>query len=292
MASHQIDPQFSSLQHDNNSFMHNFIHQIPAPQHADMVPATCSMPARKMVSVDMGEFIRTRDGLLSAYMNLSSHIDSAVKAYVEHTNVVINGDGALNVSYLMQPFEQLNQTAQIAQQAMLHTLQNGGSAIAGAEEEGKSKGKRKKSAYKPRDPNAPKRPLTAYFRYSQEQRPLLATEMAEAHNGVPQKPGDLSKEATARWNLLTPEEQQPYRDAYGEALKLYTVEVTKYKALGGKVSPLADSTEIDAKDEDGEEDAPAEMVDHVDAKPGKIEGDEDDSSSSEESSSEEDDDEP
>jgi len=225
-------------------------------------------------------------------MNLSSHIDSAVKAYVEHTNVVINGDGALNVSYLMQPFEQLNQTAQIAQQAMLHTLQNGGSAVAGAEEEGKGKGKRKKRAYKPRDPNAPKRPLTAYFRYLQEQRPLLATEMAEAHNGVPQKPGDLSKEATARWNLLTPEEQQPYRDAYGEAVKLYTVEVAKYKALGGKVSPLADSTEIDAKDEDGEDDAPAEMVDHIDAKAAKIDDDDDESSSSEESSSEEDDDEP
>ncbi|KAK0302500.1 hypothetical protein LTR01_008694 [Friedmanniomyces endolithicus] len=292
MASHQIDPQFSSLQHDNNSFMHNFIHQVPAPPQADIVPATGSMPARKMVSVDVGEFIRTRDGLLSAYMNLSSHIDSAVKAYVEHTNVVINGDGALNVSYLMQPFEQLNQTAQIAQQAMLHTLQNGGSAVAGAEEEGKGKGKRKKRAYKPRDPNAPKRPLTAYFRYLQEQRPLLATEMAEAHNGVPQKPGDLSKEATARWNLLTPEEQQPYRDAYGEAVKLYTVEVAKYKALGGKVSPLADSTEIDAKDEDGEDDAPAEMVDHIDAKAAKIDDDDDESSSSEESSSEEDDDEP
>jgi len=63
MASHQIDPQFSSLQHDNNSFMHNFIHQVPAPPQADMVPATGSMPARKMVSVDVGEFIRTRDGV-------------------------------------------------------------------------------------------------------------------------------------------------------------------------------------------------------------------------------------
>ncbi|TKA78083.1 hypothetical protein B0A55_03274 [Friedmanniomyces simplex] len=232
--------------------------------------------------------------LLSAYMNLSLHIDHAVKAYIEHTNVVIQGDGALNVSYLMQPFEQLTQNAQLAQQAMLQAMQNGGSAVAGAaevkEEETKGKGKRKKRAYKPRDPNAPKRPLTAYFRYLQEQRPLLAVEMAEAHNGVPQKPGDLSKEATIRWNKLTHDEQQPYRDAYGEAVKGYTIEAAKYKALGGNVSPAADTTEVDATHDGGEEDAPGEEVDQVNAKPAKVvdaEDDEDESSSDDSSDDEE-----
>jgi len=173
-------------------------------------------------------------------MSLSSSIDKAVKAYIDHTNVVLAGDSSLNVSYLTQPFDQLANTAQLAQQ-VLHAAPtsvvpqgNGAISTAGADVATTPGTEvKKKRKYKQRDPNAPKRPLTAYFRYLQEQRGPLSAELAAAAGGTPQKPGDLSKEATERWNKLTKDEQQPYRDAYQRALKDYEREVEKYKANGG-----------------------------------------------------------
>ncbi|KAK6381162.1 hypothetical protein LTR65_001014 [Meristemomyces frigidus] len=218
-----------------------------------------SMPQseKKMVAVDISEFVRTRDALSSAYMSLSSSIDRAVKAYIDHTNVVLAGDGSLNISYLTQPFDQLANTAQQALHGAAQ-IQNGTAA-----EDGKPE-KRKKRAYKQRDPNAPKRPLTAYFRYLQEQRGPLGVQMKAELGGTPMKPGDLSKEATERWNKLSKDEQQPYRDAYQRALKDYEKEVVRYKAEGGKVeeapTPAAEEPEeidVDAEHEehDDENDA-------------------------------------
>ncbi|KAK3082525.1 hypothetical protein LTR53_020284, partial [Teratosphaeriaceae sp. CCFEE 6253] len=74
-------------------------------------------------------------------------------------------------------------------------LQNG-FAVAGAafeDDAPEGKGKRKKRAYKKRDPDAPKRPLTAYFRYLGEMRPSIGKELADAAAAAneTQKPGDL-----------------------------------------------------------------------------------------------------
>lgn len=216
--------------------------------------------------------------LSSAYMSLSSSIDKAVKAYIDHTNVILAGDASLNVSYLQQPFDQLAHASHIAQQAFNLASgsgqANGAATAAGAEEP------RKKRPYKPRDPNAPKRPLTAYFRYLQEQRGPLGEEMKQAAGGVPQKPGDLSKEATERWNKLSKQEQQPYRDAYQHALKDYEKQVKKYKTeQGGLVDP-----QVDGGDEDDEAEVPGE----VDAEHDKDDEDDDDEESSDEESSEDD----
>lgn len=179
-------------------------------------------------------------------MSLSGAIDRAVKAYIDHTAVVLAGDSSLNVSYLVQPFGQIAATAAHAERVLVNAQSapafQGSSAVSTAvlearhpPEEEEVKGKRKKRAYKPRDPNAPKRPLTAYFRYLQEQRGPLAEEMARKHGGVAQKPGDLSKEATARWNALTKDQQQPYRDDYQDALRKYETAVEAYKAAGGQL---------------------------------------------------------
>ena len=108
-------------------------------------------------------------------MSLSSSIDRAVKAYIEHTNVVLSGDASLaslDVSMLQQPFYDLA-APQLAQLALAHQ-QNDAHGSAPAEVDGK-----KKRNYKPRDPNAPKRPLTAYFRYLQEQRGPTGEQMAK-----------------------------------------------------------------------------------------------------------------
>ena len=190
-------------------------------------------------------------------MGLSGAIDNAVKAYLDHTNMVIAGNRVLDVSYLMQPFQQ---AAITAQQILTGTaqLQNGAEAPNGEEVTGK--GKRKKRAYKQRDPNAPKRPQTAYFLYLHEQRPLLATELAAKAGGVPQRPGDLSKEATLRWNQLRDEEKQVYRDQYQVALTSYNRAAKKYKEETGQLPP-DDNPEGDESMLDGIEDAAAAGAD-------------------------------
>ncbi|KAK3672768.1 hypothetical protein LTR78_007354 [Recurvomyces mirabilis] len=267
----------------------------PELAHHGSYPTTVTpgqQPEKKSVMIDVQAFVRTRDALASAYIGLSQAIDRSVKAYVEHTSVVLASDASLNVSYLTQPFDQLAHTAQLAQQAL---ISNGVAAEAKQEtSDGDKKGKRKKRAYKQRDPNAPKRPLTAYFRYLQEQRGPLGKELAEKAGGQPQRPGDLSKVATQRWNALTEEEHRPYKEAYQRALKDYEKEVERYKAAGGKVdeSALAVVAEDEVAGGAGlGEDAAGEDV--VDGKAVVVEEEEeeedDDSSSSEESSDEEED---
>ena len=165
-------------------------------------------------------------------MSLSSSIDRAVKAYIEHTNVVLSGDASLaslDVSMLQQPFYDLA-APQLAQLALAHQ-QNDAHGSAPAEVDGK-----KKRNYKPRDPNAPKRPLTAYFRYLQEQRGPTGEQMAKDNangTGKPGKPGDISKAVTENWKNMSDAEQAPYKEAYQRALKDYEKEVAAYKASGG-----------------------------------------------------------
>jgi hypothetical protein len=105
------------------------------------------------------------------------------------------------------------------------------------------KGKRKKRAYKQRDPNAPKRPLTAYFRYLGENRAAIQEEIQKNPElfAAAGKPGDISKIATDRWNALSKEQQEPYRAAYRDDLKDYEEAVAKYKAEGEKVDDVGDS---------------------------------------------------
>jgi hypothetical protein len=180
-------------------------------------------------------------------MSLSSSVDRAVKAYIDHTNVILSGDAslaALDVSMLQQPFNELA-APQLAQLALAYQQSESNGAPV-AEVDGK-----KKRNYKPRDPNAPKRPLTAYFRYLQEQRGPAAEEMAKSANG-PGKPGDISKAVTERWKAMSEAEHAPYKEAYQRALKDYEREVAAYKSTAddeaeAQVNGAADEEESDAK---------------------------------------------
>ena len=169
---------------------------------------------------------------------------------MDHTNVVLRGDASLDVSYLVQPFGVMQQPQQMmAQMALQHPnggapgaaiapmLQNGQPDLATVEVEEDGKKKRKKRAYKPRDPNAPKRPLTAYFRYLGEMRPRIQQEMAANPDqfAASGKPGDIAKVATDRWNALTQDQQAPYKAAYQSELKNYEIAIAAYKAAGGAV---------------------------------------------------------
>jgi hypothetical protein len=196
-------------------------------------------------------------------MSLSSSVDRAVKAYIDHTNVILSGDASLaslDVSMLQQPFNDLA-APQLAQLALAYQQSESNGALI-AEVDGK-----KKRNYKPRDPNAPKRPLTAYFRYLQEQRGPAAEEMAKSANG-PGKPGDISKAVTERWKAMSEEEHAPYKEAYQRALKDYEREVATYKSTAeAETEGQANGAAEKAEDSDSESESSTDDEEESDAKP-------------------------
>jgi hypothetical protein len=168
-------------------------------------------------------------------LGLSNSIDKAVKAYIDHTQSVLDGDETLDLSLLIAPFDNL-QGAVAIQHAIASTA---------ADDLDGGKKKRKRN-YKARDPNAPKRPLTAYFRYLQENRTRIAAEMADGSRET----GDVGKVLTESWNAMTPEEHEAYREDYKRECLKYDQAVLDYKAAGGK---LEDDTAEEQEQEDEEQ---------------------------------------
>eukprot|EP01123_Difflugia_compressa_P010408 TRINITY_DN379_c0_g1_i8.p1 TRINITY_DN379_c0_g1~~TRINITY_DN379_c0_g1_i8.p1 ORF type:complete len:221 (-),score=64.06 TRINITY_DN379_c0_g1_i8:257-919(-) len=76
---------------------------------------------------------------------------------------------------------------------------------------------------KKKDPNAPKKPATAYMFYSKEQRLVLQ----EKHKGI--KFGDLSKKISASWKELTDEDKKPYVKQHEEDKDRYNNEMENYQ---------------------------------------------------------------
>lgn len=77
-------------------------------------------------------------------------------------------------------------------------------AAASSDSEEPEKNKKKKRKH---DPNAPKRPLTPYFLYMQQNRMKIAEEMPED-----KRPQDVSNEGTRRWQAMTEEERSVSSD--------------------------------------------------------------------------------
>ena len=128
--------------------------------------------------------------LITSLTRLDGAIQNAVHSYIDHSNAVLGGKQALD-------------------HTMLNVLGNlaaasSGTAIAAIKDETESEDKKKKKrVVKPKDPNAPKRPLTAYLLYLEDMRPTIQQELGDV-----QKRGDISAEGTRRWHKLTKEEQQ------------------------------------------------------------------------------------
>lgn len=119
-------------------------------------------------------------------MKLNGAITETITAYINHTNSVLNGEGQLDTSRLDI----------LGQLGILGSQSDASLKVEKAEPEPEGKQKRKYTT-KPKDPNAPKRPLTAYFLFLQSVRPEINAEL-----GKDQKRGDVAAEATRRWNEL------------------------------------------------------------------------------------------
>ncbi|CAD8047748.1 unnamed protein product [Paramecium primaurelia] len=80
---------------------------------------------------------------------------------------------------------------------------------------------------KERDPNAPKRPLTAFFLFSQKYREKVLERNPEV------KLTQISQMAGQKWNSMSEEEKQPYIDQYNEAKSKYENDIKDYNNKNG-----------------------------------------------------------
>ena len=130
-------------------------------------------------------------------MALQSYIADLSKAYLEHSNNVING-GPATINIPALPSGLVDFTTD--------------QTVAKSETDAKRKRKRQ-----PVDPNAPKRPLTPYFLYMQMNRRGIQEDLGEA------KPKEVADEGTARWQRMADEERQVCLARFGLVIMLYFV---------------------------------------------------------------------
>ena len=98
-----------------------------------------------------------------------------------------------------------------------------------------------KPAPKPmKDPNAPKKPLSAYFLYSQEERLKVKGEFPDFSIT------EIAKELGRRWANLDPGLKQSYEDRYHDSRKEYESALTAYRPQKKKKDPNAPKQPLSA----------------------------------------------
>lgn len=142
-------------------------------------------------------------------MALQSYIADLSKAYVEHVNNVINGDSA-TIDIPAMP------------SGLTFHAESTRAASPGLKSEAGGLKKRKRA---PVDPNAPKRALTPYFLYMQQNRTKIAEDL-----GGSAKPKDVADEGTRRWQTMDPKEKEIYKSQYLENYEAYKRDMAAYKA--------------------------------------------------------------
>lgn len=91
-----------------------------------------------------------------------------------------------------------------------------------------------------KDPNAPKKPLSAYFLFSQEERLKVKNENPELSIT------EVAKELGKRWATLEPSIKQSYEHRYQDSRKLYDAEMSQYKPQKKKKDPNAPKQPLSA----------------------------------------------
>lgn len=79
---------------------------------------------------------------------------------------------------------------------------------------------------KKKDPNAPKKPLSAYFLFSKEYRPKIL----EEHPELASKVSEVAKELGKKWKTLSDEEKKPYQEEAEELKAQYQEDLAAYTA--------------------------------------------------------------
>uniref|UniRef100_UPI00358E1061 high mobility group protein B2-like isoform X1 n=2 Tax=Myxine glutinosa TaxID=7769 RepID=UPI00358E1061 len=105
-----------------------------------------------------------------------------------------------------------------------------------------------------KDPNAPKRPPSAFFVFCSEHRPKVKQDNPGL--GI----GSIAKKLGEQWGMLTPDGKTPYEKQAGKLKEKYERDVADYHrgnkagAGGAAASKAKQKVEEDDEDEDEEED--------------------------------------
>ncbi|KAI9817174.1 MAG: hypothetical protein M1827_001286 [Pycnora praestabilis] len=216
------------------------------------------------LQISIEDFVRTRDSVVTGLATLQSAVQDLSRAYIAHTNTVLGRAPGTTLD-LLSIANPLGENAILGQRATT-------SGIKPEAAGGKHKKKRA-----PRDPNAPKRPLTPYFLYMSQARSLIAGDLGEGA-----KPGDVSKEGTRRWGDMTEDQKELWKQHYAKNLEAYNERVKEYKATGGVIDHsdddaaaqlaaehgvAAEMPEVETEDEDEAEEEEEDEEDEEEVEP-------------------------
>jgi len=109
---------------------------------------------------------------------------------------------------------------------------------------GEKGGKKRKRT---KDPNAPKRALTAFFWFCNEERSGVKQGMADA------TVGEVAKVLGRRWHDCTEHQKSKYGALAAKDKARYEKEVNAYKAKKGKPAPAIPIPKIESEDEDDDD---------------------------------------
>ncbi|PYI05027.1 HMG box protein [Aspergillus sclerotiicarbonarius CBS 121057] len=165
------------------------------------------------ITVDIEDFTRTRDSVVSSLVQLSAAVSELTKAYMNHADTVLGRTPtSLDISSIS------GITGSLYESGLLGARPSS----PGAKSEVGEKKKRKRA---PPDPNAPKRALTPFFLYMQHNRSRIAEEL-----GSNAKPKEVSDEGTRRWAEMPEVQKEVWKKLYADNLAVYKEKVKAYKA--------------------------------------------------------------
>ncbi|XP_025407744.1 non-histone protein 10 [Sipha flava] len=78
-----------------------------------------------------------------------------------------------------------------------------------------------------KDPNLPKRPANPFFRFCQEQRPIVLDQIIMSGEGEPTKQ-DLTKRLAITWNTMGHNDKKIYYDMYEKSKEKYAADMEEY----------------------------------------------------------------
>jgi hypothetical protein len=109
-----------------------------------------------------------------------------------------------------------------------------------------------------KDPNAPKRALSAFFWFCKDERPVVRSEQPDS------SVSDIAKELGKRWGLVSAEAKKKYEGFANKDKARYEKESTAYKkkvktaaappAKGKKAAPPPEDSSEEEEDDDDDDD--------------------------------------
>lgn len=166
--------------------------------------------------------------LIASLFELSKAANEASKAAVDFFNVVdskpqYTSSPLLDQALLASQTQHLGAQASASQQLSLLQQQLQAQQNSGSGHNGESSKKKKKY----RDPNAPKKPLTSFFLYSNYMRDVIIKERVRNGEESLSQP-QIAQETSRRWKMLSDSEKAAWKELYEGQKKEYVEELKKY----------------------------------------------------------------